>query len=526
MGVDEVKVEKTTNSIINRREQHLSKEALLERHAHYLTRRFMKMGEDMQQEKLTKQAEQSRIHYERSMQRAKDSYEAQTLLEQMVRDQRSQIFELMQVKEQERQEKEKSAREERAEREKWVQARALSERIDLERRQKGKEDKTKEIQEKLQEKSHRHVEAAHAVEQEKKDQLRIRLEKEEKKATEAEKRRRERAAQARAEAAARNNDKAEQAVQRRQQLTEEVVKSAREASQRREQKVRENREKHLQELEERQRRFIEKATGERPRLDDSEEGDAAGQQQPDRSSQPDVVRQGSGGGEEQEEAPKPKEVKAAPRPSIYYYCTPRVGKELVEANLRVQREYVRKCTDLEKDKYDMMTHKKFKSLADAAKTMGDKFEGGYTRKMRSLHKMYIDPKPRENAAASPQSSPRGDATGSTAAAQPSHRQPGTQRYQRCGLCERELPLASLEGKALRGNVEKFRQQMPNVAGSGRWATARSGLSASNNTMERASSLSESKNTDVSRAERPGDTLYDYEVRLCTSCWHLMRVAIT
>jgi len=510
-----VDVEKTTNGIISRRELHLSKEALLERKACHLTKRFMKMAQEREQEKLKSQAEHSKKLYEQTVQRAQHASQAQKVLEQMVHEQRGQILELMRDKGRQRQDEERLAREERAERERWVQARMIYDQMESERRSKQKEEREREVQEKIKEKGQRYEEAAKLIEEEKKAQQKMKVEREEKKAEEAEKRRRARALEARAQSGVRT-ERLEQADTRRQQLAEEAQKSAREAIQKREQKVRELKQKADRELEERKRRYVGKLTDVRSRS----EGSQQGRQLERPPAQEDVVRQSSGVVEEPG-SPKHQEVKASPQPSIYYYCTPRVGQDLVNANVRVQKEYVRRRNELAREEHEMFSRKQFKNLAEAAKTMGDKYEGGYTRKLRSLHRMYIDPKPREDRSTS--ASPRDGAAASGSKSTP--RPPLDRRTASCALCDREVPLESLEGRALRTVVERFRQQMPCLPREGRWARERGALLVGNDHVKKVGSIGEAT-CSTSKSERPPESLYDYEVRICTSCWHYIRVANT
>lgn len=532
LGVEEVDVEKTTNGILSRRELHLSKEALLERHACHLTKRFMKMSEEYQQEKLKAEAAQSHMQHEQINQKAQQASESQDLLDNMVREQRQQIQAMIREKAHKREAEERQARDERLEREKWVQARKIHDEMEYERRRAAREDTAEEVREKLKEKSLKHEEAVKVLDEEKKTALQMRIEREEKKAEEAEKRRRQRAVQARAQTSNRT-EKREQADQRRQQLAEEAMKSAREAKERREQKVRELKQRADHELEERNKRFIGKLMDDR-RPEGSLQGDSTRSRQAEKppnqeepGRQGDRERQGDRPAGEDDGSKSPREAKGVPNPSIYYYCTPRVGKELIDANVRVQKEYVRRCHDLEKDKHDMLTHKQFKSLAETAKTLGDKFEGGYTRKMRSLHRMYINPKTREDKSPAASASPRGGASSSTASAQPTPRKPLSLKLKPCGLCDREYPVESLEGSALRRTVEKFRQQMPCLPRDGRWAEGRGAFGPSNDNMKKVHSMSEGDGLTTSqnsKSERPGESLYDYEVRLCTACWNFIRIA--
>jgi len=398
-----------------------------------------------------------------------------------------------------------------------VQARTLYQQMDLERRLKQRENQDHKLQEELDKRSQAHEVATKKADLEKRDKMRERLEREQKRASEAESRRRERGAKARAEAI-KNGEKLEQAEQRRQQKTEEALKSARETARRRDQMFRGQKQKADQELEERREKLIEKVLADRQRTGAVHEAETARRASERPSLQDELSRSRSSlMGDQGDE--KTKDSKA-PQPSIYYYCTPRVGKELGDANMRVQKEYVRRLHDLEQDKRLMLTNKKFKELAETAKTMGDKFEGGYTRKLRSLHKMYLDT--RQKSQSQPPSGEHLEGS-SSSSSQASPRQPPSQRLQRCALCERELPLESLEGRALRKMVERFREQMPALTGEGRWARSRGGVLMGKATLERVTALPEFAACSEANGERTSEDVYDYEVRTCMACWHYMRV---
>ncbi|CAK8986791.1 Uncharacterized protein SCF082_LOCUS700 [Durusdinium trenchii] len=130
-------VEKTYNQIVAKREAKLSRDALLERQATQLTKYFIRARQRELKDTVEKQAEQSRKHYERNLQKTKDAGEAAAAVAQMVQEEKIIISAHMAEKGRERMAQELRVKSERQEREKWQQARILYERFQAEERSKA-----------------------------------------------------------------------------------------------------------------------------------------------------------------------------------------------------------------------------------------------------------------------------------------------------------------------------------------------------------------------------------------------------
>ncbi|CAE8623937.1 unnamed protein product, partial [Polarella glacialis] len=88
-------VEKTYNQILAKREAKLSKDALVERRALQITRYFMRESEKVEEEKLQKDSEMSRMNYDRDMLKFKADREATLEAKKVAEEEKAVIFDLM-----------------------------------------------------------------------------------------------------------------------------------------------------------------------------------------------------------------------------------------------------------------------------------------------------------------------------------------------------------------------------------------------------------------------------------------------
>lgn len=161
----------TYNEILAKREAQLSKDALAERQATQLTKYFIRARRRQQKETIEQQAEFSRRHYERNLQKAKDAGEAAAAMAQMVQEEKIIISAHMAEKGRERQAEELRAKEEQAERMKWQQARVLYERFQADERARLKQELESKKLEKLKENSKKHQEYFETKQKEKETEL-------------------------------------------------------------------------------------------------------------------------------------------------------------------------------------------------------------------------------------------------------------------------------------------------------------------------------------------------------------------
>ncbi|OLP80920.1 hypothetical protein AK812_SmicGene38611 [Symbiodinium microadriaticum] len=171
MEIDVPSYSVTYNEILAKREAQLSKDALAERQATQLTKYFIRARRRQQKETIEQQAEFSRRHYERNLQKAKDAGEAAAAMAQMVQEEKIIISAHMAEKGRERQAEELRAKEEQAERMKWQQARVLYERFQADERARLKQELESKKLEKLKENSKKHQEYFETKQKEKETEL-------------------------------------------------------------------------------------------------------------------------------------------------------------------------------------------------------------------------------------------------------------------------------------------------------------------------------------------------------------------
>eukprot|EP00434_Breviolum_minutum_P025698 symbB.v1.2.022709.t1/scaffold2028.1/size91989/6 len=142
-------VEATYNQILQKKEDQLKRDALLERQATQLTKYFIRAR---QRELKALDVEQSRKHYERNLQKARAAGEAAAAVAEMVQEEKVIISAHMAEKGRERHAEELRVKADRQEREKWQQARILYERFQAQERIKQRQEVEKERMKNLQDK--------------------------------------------------------------------------------------------------------------------------------------------------------------------------------------------------------------------------------------------------------------------------------------------------------------------------------------------------------------------------------------
>jgi len=554
-GAEEIKVENWSQEMLNRQEMRLAKEALLESHASRFNKHFIGAAEDFEEAKLSKMSEQSRITYDTMMERHQYRMQAENILGKMVRRDRRVIFDLMRDQAEQRTKEETSATQTHAERERWLLARQIYEHMENDKRQRKREDSSKQMEDKTCEKAKKAEEETKRASDERTEQVSKNAAKQRGLAEKAKNRRLE-ASKAMAEerlasvnGSTMQQKKVEEAEKRRQLHQEEVTHAAHAAAQRRDLKLSKTREMDEYEFEERQQYHVDKnLTLERTkeaeqrrcrRREDSRNTDAAQRQQEEQSPPP-AARGGATGGDAGEEAQKvkPKETKGPKPPSVFYYCGPETNKQLQGAHARAKRDYVQKAHQLDESREGMLLHGRFKELAESARNLGDRYEGGYTRRLRSVRNSLIRADKLAGAAGTAGASTSVSDTLADSSMQSASRAPPAMRWQSCALCDREFPGESLEGRAKRSAVLRARQQFTASKGNRRVHSARAALrhtpAGASLSMPLPASPGASASMDPvtaigcgsATAEAPTRgpiTLYDYEVWLCTACWHHMRL---
>ncbi|CAE8676450.1 unnamed protein product, partial [Polarella glacialis] len=164
-------VEKTYNQILAKREAKLSKDALVERRALQITRYFMRESEKVEEEKLQKDSEMSRMNYDRDMLKFKADREATLEAKKVAEEEKAVIFDLMAEKIRQKKEEEAKEKAKKEEREKWKQARVLYEQMQAKERERLKKDLEKERREQMLASTERHKAAEKGVSSQQDEEL-------------------------------------------------------------------------------------------------------------------------------------------------------------------------------------------------------------------------------------------------------------------------------------------------------------------------------------------------------------------
>jgi hypothetical protein len=499
------------------------------------------------------------------MQKSRDAAEAEAAAQLMVREEKALISEHMREMGKQRRDAEIKAKEDKDEREKWKYARVLYERFQAEERSKILQDREQERVAKLEERAQKleeRLKEAKDIEEKKLQEKTEKLVAEQTKAMERKKKQFIEARQAVKTETERVDRKLREAEQRRNVQMQKRVDTQRQQMEVVNQKVTECEERREKLREERHQRIVEKAEQyqqrtRRPRLATEEEAD---DESVDGSRDGQDVRQGSkpkrgmlpkhtqtqmdlqGGGasenKEKEKEKKQEDGHSPARPPISYD-----SKELVDANNRAQKEYLRKVTDQQQANYAAFSRKKFKTLADDALIKQDSIDDPCFVRMRSLHTTYIEKSKGKASSNPPADAKQGTAGGRDVAKQPgaavSPHQPASARTRRevkekprlCGFCEREFPPESFVGSAKRRTLERLkarnagdsRRLLDPLGSAGAIQAALGPAGLPDRPAEAAAGGTGANQGSFDQKPSPGFNLYDYEVPLCASCNHKVTV---
>jgi len=504
-----MEVEATYNQILQKKEDQLKRDALLERQATQLTKYFIRARQRELKDTVEKQVEQSRKHYERNLQKARAAGEAAAAVAEMVQEEKVIISAHMAEKGRERHAEELRVKADRQEREKWQQARILYERFQAQERIKQRQEVEKERMKNLQDKLEKSEKNISEHRQEKAEKMKENKDKNAKKADSVYVSRRE-LQKARHKAIKStvgiSQRKMEAAEQRRQDHQFKVQEACREHMETVPQKVELGEMKKEEKRQERHQNIIEKAIRLQERLaklrgetSSEKEDDSSGEgyeqsprKQAGRLASKESHPLDSKAPTEKKEEVQEEEAQGGSSPRIISYRS----KELILANSKAQRDYVQKCGSLQEAGVYMQTTKHFKVLADAA--VVNPQSDPPVKRMRSLHEKYLleGPKRRQRMLEA------------RASAASSARTP-RRMIPTCGLCERHFPLKNLVGSALNKTLQKVKEDL---RGSDSLDSIEGGAPSPDP-------------SDALQADRllPGVRLYDTEIPLCAACYHRVRI---
>jgi len=522
----------TYNEILAKREAQLSKDALAERQATQLTKYFIRARRRQQKETIEQQAEFSRRHYERNLQKAKDAGEAAAAMAQMVQEEKIIISAHMAEKGRERQAEELRAKEEQAERMKWQQARVLYERFQADERARLKQELESKKLEKLKESSKKHQEYYETKQKEKETELQDSQKKREAETLKVLEKKNRLAKECHKES--RQVDKTvkrkmQAAETRRQALQQKVQETAREHLEAVPEKVELAEKKRQKERQDKLDKILEKAEKLEQRLAsraldaeedmESSEGEASSPRRPGERSKVStrgLSKEMKTAEDAKAQLEKKEETAQEKHEEPTSEVSPRIcydSKDLIAANSRIHRDYVHRLANLQQAGEDMLTKKQFKALESGA-SGNDGYSDAYSFRIRSLHQHYIK-----------------EGKGKISSPKRSARTP-RRRVPTCGLCERPFPLESLVGNASQKMLRKLKEaenQGPDLLDRPRGG--HKDLPRSNSQVSGAVASPTSPTLTERPAESlaaqdkvlPGVRLYDAELPLCAACYHRVRI---
>lgn len=517
-----MEVEKTYELILKKKEEQLSRDALLERQATQLTKYFIRARQRELKDTVEKQVEQSRKHYERNLHKTRAAGEAAAAVAQMVREEKVIISTHMAEKGKERLAEEHKVKSERREREKWQQARILYERFQAEERVRLRQAVEKQRLQKLQESVAKHEGNIKDHRQNEAEEIKARRENNAKRAQLVHGSRREmqkiRQKDAKQTIGVRQR-KMEAAEHRRQDLHLKVQEACREQMETVWQKVDVAERKKEEKRQERHQIIIDKAIALQERLaklrgeTSSEKEDESSGEGHEQSPRKQAGARGSTKESHPHDLKAPTEKKEEVVEEVLQGGSSQQiisydSKELIVANSKAHKDYVQRCGRIQQAGFEMQTKKHFKVLADAV--VVDENNDPPVARMRSLHAKHIMEGPKRR-----QRMQEAKASGSSSARTP------RQMVPTCGLCQRHFPLKNLIGSALNKTLQKVKEELK-----GSESELCSTPQASAAVVPTSPTASDRPDAQASKAEDkilPGVRLYDTEIPLCAACYHRVRI---
>mmetsp|Transcript_20460 Transcript_20460/g.45136 ORF Transcript_20460/g.45136 Transcript_20460/m.45136 type:complete len:527 (+) Transcript_20460:29-1609(+) len=520
-----MEVEKTYELILKKKEEQLSRDALLERQATQLTKYFIRARQRELKDTVEKQVEQSRKHYERNLQKTRAAGEAAAAVAQMVQEEKVIISTHMAEKGKERLAEEHRVKSERREREKWQQARILYERFQAEERVRLRQEVEKERLKKLQDSLAKHAENIKDHRQNEAEEIKARRENNAKRAELVHGSRREkqkiRQKDAKQTIGVRQR-KMEAAEHRRQDLHLKVQEACREQMETVWQKVDVAERKKEEKRQERHQTIIDKAIALQERLaklrgeTSSEKEDESSGEGHELSPRKQAGVRGStkeshadskiSKATEKKEVVEEEALQGGSSQQIISYDS----KELIVANSKAHKDYVQRCGKIQQAGFDMQTKKHFKVLADAA-VIDEKNDPPVAR-MRSLHAKHIMEGPKRR-----QRMQEATASGSSSARTP------RQMVPTCGLCERRFPLKNLIGSALNKTLQKVKEELKGSESMEFCSTPQASAAVVPTSQTATERPADAQASQAEDKILPGVRLYDTEIPLCAACYHRVRI---
>jgi len=445
----------TYSKLVEKRQLDLAKNALYEKQALQLTKRFMIQKEEMDREKNEKKAELEHQLYEKTMKKVQEQVAAEQLLEKMVKEEKSQITAMMREKDEKKaqlEEEKKAAEEQKM----WfIHGRRKYEKLQADER-KGKEgEETEKLKARIAEREERHAEFLKECKGEndtafkesiKKREVSMAKVDERRKASEVEslKQKKEQYSQA--------EERRKAAEQRRKEVQAKTVQSVRDRKEVQQRWLTDRQDDLQKERRQLHDNLVEKEEHINQRVEDmqielQEQREEKAQRRYESRYAKWMTRLENDETRAKELAQKIEDKHSKPVLSVLSS----VQSEMNDENVKAQKEYVRLRNELERQEYKMKTKKKFKDVTEKADSLD---EGGGDPKcvpsrvtrMRALFNMYFAEK----------QTPKDSINYEKLNDKKKLKVFGIRKI-RCGLCEMDYISDNLPGIATRATIQKLRK---------------------------------------------------------------------
>eukprot|EP00746_Dinoflagellata_sp_MGD_P152252 gnl/MRDRNA2_/MRDRNA2_83537_c0_seq2.p1 gnl/MRDRNA2_/MRDRNA2_83537_c0~~gnl/MRDRNA2_/MRDRNA2_83537_c0_seq2.p1 ORF type:complete len:532 (-),score=182.14 gnl/MRDRNA2_/MRDRNA2_83537_c0_seq2:98-1693(-) len=493
----------TYSKLVEKRQLDLAKNALYEKQALQLTKRFMNQKEEHEREQREKQLELEHRLYEKSMKKVQESIAAEQLLEKMAREEKSQITAMMREKDEKKAQMEEEKKQQEDQRLWFIHGRKKFEKVQAEAREKAGEEKLEELKKQIAAREEKHAEFVKESKAETDGAFKELVKKREAAMLKVDERRKAadvEATKQKKEAAAQSEEKRKAAEQRRRQIHDRQVVAVKEASDARRERLHDRHGALQDEKEEQHLKLMEKEDHMQQRLEDMEidkqvQREEQAQRRYEARYEKAIQRKEQEEQRQRDMAQKIEDKHSKPILSVMSS----LQSELNDENVKAHKEYVRLRSELERQELKMRTKKKFKDVTEKAENLDE--SGGDPKcvpsrvtRMRALFNMYFADK----------QTPKDSINYDKMSVKKQQKIFGIRKIK-CGLCEMEYISDNLPGIATRATIQKLRKG---------W------MSMSDDPQVTAGSAGDELELD-DKGQPSKAALYD-KVRLCGFCFQFVR----
>lgn len=496
----------TYSKLVEKRQLDLAKNALYEKQALQLTKRFMNQQQEMEKEKSEKKAELEHRLYEKSMKKVQEAVAAEQLYDKMVKEEKSQITANMRDKDTKKAAIEEEKREAEDQRLWFIHGRKKYDKLQAEARHAADEEAIAQKKSKIAEKEAAHAEFVKEAKAEQDGLFKEQVKKRETAMTKVDERKKAHDLEAmkqKKEAHKHSEERREAAANRRKDIHQRQVSAVKEQTDARKERLHDRQGELQDDKEALHMKLVEKEEHIHHRVEDMQV--ELQEQREEKAQRRDEARYSKWMARLENDETKAKEMaqKIEDKHSkpILSVLSSRES-ELNDENVKAQKEYVRLRNELERQELNMRTRKRFKEVTEKAENLD---EGGGDPKcvpsrvtrMRALFNMYFAEKQTPKDAINYDKMP----------VKKQQKVFGIRKI-RCGLCEIDYISDNLPGIATRATIQKLRKG---------W------MSKTDDPQLRGGTAGEPEleKGDNANGAPSSATLYD-KVRLCAFCFQFVR----